>query len=278
MFKKVITLLIIIATLLSINVFAVDSYGGYDIPVDIDINGDFIKCVQKPILIEGTTYIPLRAFSDSIGGIVTWDESKNAATMEKDGHTFIFYPDKEYCIIDGEQKKHPSIMYKDLTFIPVRAVSETLGFDVSWDDFNLTVKIVADNVNVSEVCKDKSYTYEDILYLGKIIQIECGYSPFEVKLGVAGTIVNRMKSSAFPNTIKEVIFDTKYGVQFPPAHTDMINRTPTKESITAGKCALNGVNIVGNSLYFIETRNAGSSWAHKNRPHYTNIGSMSFYE
>ncbi len=42
--------------------------------------------------------------------------------------------------------------------------------------------------------------------------------------------------------------------------------------------ALNGINIIGNSLYFIETRNAESSWLHKNSPRYTNVGSMSFYK
>ena len=78
--------------------------------------------------------------------------------------------------------------------------------------------------------------------------------------------------------IKNVIFDTKYGVQFPPVHTTRINETPSYESIVAAKCVLNGVNIVGNSLYFIEKRNAASSWAHRNRPFFGNIHDMCFYE
>lgn len=276
--KKTIVLIVAIIALLSINVFAVDSYGGYDIPIDIDINGDFIKCVQKPILIDGTTYIPLRAFSDAIGGVVSWDEVQEAATMEKDGHVFVFYTGKDHCLIDGIENNHPSIMYKDLTFIPVRAVSETLNYNVSWDEFYLTVKIVAEGVDVPEECKDRTYTYEDALYLGKIIQIESGYSLFDIKLGVGRVVFNRAKTAGFPDTVKEVIFDSRYGVQFPPVFTDAINRTPSKESMIAAKCAMNGVNLVGNSLYFIETRNAKSSWAHNNRPHYINIGSMSFYE
>lgn len=276
--KKTIILVVVIIVLASINVFAAYSYGGYDIPVDIEVNGEFIKCIQKPIIIDGTTYIPLRAFSDAIGGVVNWNTEEETATMEKDGHTFVFYPGKDFCLIDGEQKNHFSIIHKDLTFIPVRAVSEVLNYEVSWDSFNLTVKIVAQGVTIPQACADRSYTYEDIMYLGKIIQIESGYSPFEVKLGVGGVVLNRVKSGSFPNSIKEVVFDTRYGVQFPPMHTDMINRTPSEESVIAAKCVLNGVNIVGNSIYFIESRNASKSWAHKNRPYYTNIHSMNFYE
>lgn len=278
--KTIVSVIIILIMLFSINVSAVgvDTYGGYDIPVDIEINGDLIKCVQKPILINYTTHIPLRAFSDAIGGVVEWDNNEYAAIMKKDGHTFVFYPEKDYCLIDGEEKNYPSVMYKDLTFIPVRAVSEVLGYDVSWDDFYQTVKITASGVAVPEECKDRSYTYEDVLYLGKIIQIESGYSPFAVKLGVGGVVFNRVKSASFPNNVKDVIFDTKYGVQFPPVHTDMINAVPSKECMIAAKCVLNGVSVVGKSLYFIESRNAQSSWVHNNRPHYTDIYSMSFYE
>ena len=278
MLKKVIAVISGMLILFSVNVFAADTYKGYKIPVDIDINGSFIKCVQKPIIIEGTTYLPLRAFSDAIGGKIDWNSEKNTATMKKSGHTFVFYPGKGYCTIDGKEKKYASLIYKNLTFIPVRAVSEKLGYSVKWDDFYLTVKITAPDIEVPKKSRDTSYSYEDIMFLGKITQIESGYQHFDVQLGVAGTVINRVKSPEFPGTIKDVIFDTKYGTQFPPAHTDKFNKTPSKESIIAAKCVLNGVNIIGNSLYFIDTKYASSSWAHNNRPHYADIYDMSFYE
>lgn len=278
MFKKVTVMIAVLMMLLCVNAFAVDTYGGYTVPVDIEVNGHFIKCAHKPILINNSTYIPLRAFSDAIGGIIEWNETEMSATLGVDGHFFVFYPDKDFCLVDGTPKNYTSVFYNDLTFIPVRAVSEVLGYDVSWDDFYLTVKITAPNVNIPENLIDYSYTYEDIMYLGKITQIESGYQHFMVKLGVAGTVVNRVKSPRFPNGIKDVIFDTKYSVQFPPAHTDKINVTPSKESIIASKCVLNGVNVIGNSLYFVDTAYAPSSWVHNNRPHYITLYDMAFYE
>lgn len=276
--RKFVCLLLVMLCMMSSAVFAADSYEGYQIPVDIEVNGYFIKCTEKPIIIGGTTYIPLRAFSDAVGGSIFWDESQRFATMEKGGHSFVFYPDDGRCLIDDVVSDYPSVLHRNLTFIPVRVVSETLGYNVSWDDFYLTVKITAPDIEISEDFRDDCYTYEDMLYLGKITQIESGYEPFSVKLGVAGTVMNRVKSSKFPNTVKDVVFDTKYGVQFPPAHTSKIDVTPAKGTMIAAKCALQGIQVVGNSLYFIDTEIASQSWAHNNRPFYCTLDGMNFYE
>lgn len=276
--KKIICLILALFLLMSVTVFAADTYGGYSIPVDIEINGHFIKCAEKPIIIDGTTYIPLRAFSDAVGGRISWDEAQRCAIIEQDGHTFAFYPDNGRCLIDQVASDYHSVLYHDLTFIPVRVVSETLGYSVSWDDFYLTVKITASNIEIPQEFRDSSYSYEDMLYLGKITQIESGNDHFMVKLGVAGTVMNRVQSSKFPNTVKGVIFDTKYGVQFPPAHTSKMDVTPTKDTMIASKCALNGVQVVGNSLYFIDTSVASKSWAHNNRPFHCTLYGMNFYE
>lgn len=278
MLKRIFFMLSVLLMMLSQTAFAADTYGGYHVPVDIEVNGHFIRCAEKPILLDGTTYIPLRAFSDAVGGSISWNEPEMAAMMEKNGHSFVFYPDKETCLIDGVEKQYPSVLEHNLTFVPVRAVSEVLGYDVLWDSYYLTVKITAPGIEVPEECRDFSYTYDDILYLGKITQIESGSQPFVVKLGIAATVMNRVKSPKFPNSVKDVIFDKKYGVQFPPAHTDKMNLTPSKENIIAAKCALAGVNPIKNSLYFIDTRNASSSWVHNNRPHCVTLHGMAFYQ
>lgn len=278
MLKKITVIFILTILIAAVPAFAADSYGGYEVPVDIAINGSFIRCTHKPILVNNSTYIPLRAFADAVGADISWDEEQNAATMTKDGHTFVFYTEKSYSLIDGEKSDYGAILYKDLTFVPVRAVSEALGYGVEWDDLYLTVKITASDVTVAEAFIDTSYTYEDILYLSKITQVESGYQSFETKIGVSNTVLNRVRSSQFPNTVKDVIFDTKYSVQFPPAHTDKMNVTPSKESVIAAKCALNGVELVGESLYFVDVEYAAGSWVHNNRPYYTTIGDTSFYK
>ncbi len=278
MFKKFVITLVFLVALSGITVLAADQYGGYDVPVDIQINGDYINCVKKPFLENGSTYIPLRAFSEAIDAQIDWDEETQTATMIKDNHKFEFCSDNDYSTIDGERCELSSLNRDFLTFIPVRIISETLDYGVEWDDYYLTVKITAPQVVVPEEAKDYLYNFEDILYLGKIIMLEAGSGGINTKIAIANTIINRVESASFPNTIKDVIFDTNYSVQFPPAHTDRMNETPSKECIIAAKCALNGVELVGDSLYFISAKAAPKSWANSHRPYHSTVGNTAFYE
>ena len=123
--KKILCLFFILILFVSSTAFAVDTYSGYHIPVDIAVNDCLIRCVEKPIMVDGTTYIPLRAFSDAVGGSISWDEVNRAAVMGKDGHSFLFYPDENRCVIDGAATDYSVVLYENLTFIPVRAVCET---------------------------------------------------------------------------------------------------------------------------------------------------------
>ena len=277
MFKKLIITLAFLLALTSVSVLGADKYKGYELPVVIDINGNFIKCDQKPFLENGVTYIPLRAFAYALSSPVYWDGNTQTAIMVKDNHSLKFCVTDNYCTVDGVQKPCSVIVRQGLMFVPVRILSEALGYGVSWDNSYMTVKITAPDVAVQPNYVDYSYTYEDILYLAKITMLESGTGSLDMKIAICNTILNRVKSSQFPNTIKGVIFDTNYGTQFPPAHTDKINKTPSLECFIAAKCALNGVNLAGNSLYFISTKAAPKSWAHKNRTFYKTIGSTNFY-
>jgi spore germination cell wall hydrolase CwlJ-like protein len=65
-------------------------------------------------------------------------------------------------------------------------------------------------------------------------------------------VLNRKKSPYFPDTIHDVIFEVDTGyVQFPPAHRSGFRETePDNKSIIAAKMALEGINNIGDCLYF----------------------------
>ena len=92
MLKKMFSFLLVVLMLSSVTAFAIDTYGGYDVPVDIEINGSLIQCDQKPVLIDSTTYIPLRAFSDAIGGTIGWNAEKKKQLWKKGDTAFCFRP------------------------------------------------------------------------------------------------------------------------------------------------------------------------------------------
>ena len=79
-------------------------------------------------------------------------------------------------------------------------------------------------------------------------------------------------------SVFKYLFTISFAISFPPAHTERIEETPSKECIIAAKCTLNGVELVGNSIYFISTKAAPNSWVAKNRPYHSTVGNTAFYE
>jgi N-acetylmuramoyl-L-alanine amidase len=84
-------------------------------------------------------------------------------------------------------------------------------------------------------------------------------------------------SREFPNTVRGVIFDNRWGIQFTPVANGTIYQNPTQESIRAAKLCLEGARTAGNSLYFLNPAESSNFWVVNNRPYVTTIGSHSFY-
>ena len=123
------------------------------------------------------------------------------------------------------------------------------------------------------------YEYENdhIYWLSRIINAESESEPFKGKVAVGNVVLNRVKSLEFPNSIYGVIFDKKYGVQFEPTINGSIYNTPTHQSVSAAKRALNGENNIGSCLYFLNPKIASSFWIVNNRQYYTTISNHDFY-
>lgn len=107
--------------------------------------------------------------------------------------------------------------------------------------------------------KAKPFTEKDMLLLAKITQVEAGYESYEGQLGVANVILNRMKDSRFPNSVKDVIYS---GRQFPPAHNGKLDKSkPNASVLRAAKDAFNGKNNVEKAVYFFNPKvSKGSFW------------------
>jgi N-acetylmuramoyl-L-alanine amidase len=98
------------------------------------------------------------------------------------------------------------------------------------------------------------------------------------KIAVGNVVLNRVRSSAYPNTIYGVIFDKRYGIQFSPVANGTIYNTPTAESIIAAKICLEGYTLSNEILYFLNPSIVGSSWITKTRPYAFKVGNHAFYK
>ncbi len=129
----------------------------------------------------------------------------------------------------------------------------------------------------SMVKPDSAYDYEDLYWLSRIISAEAKGESFTGQIGVGTVVLNRVKSGQFPNTVKGVVFDKKYGTQFTPVANGSIYSTPTESAIIAAKMCLDGYTLSGSVLYFLNPRISTSSWIQNNRKYAFRVGNHDFY-
>jgi N-acetylmuramoyl-L-alanine amidase len=123
-------------------------------------------------------------------------------------------------------------------------------------DLVKVVKPVKTQIASMEISK---FTEDEIDLLARLVRAEAQTEPFEGKIAVACVVLNRVESSQFPDTIKEVIYQRG---QFQPVSNGEINEPADEESIAAVKEALSDQrNLVPeSSLFFYNPDIATSRW------------------
>lgn len=251
-----------------------------NIPIDISVNGSFIKTDAPAFIDYDTTFVPIRFVSDALGAhSVTWDQSRATATIKQGSTTIQITENKKEAYVNGRKVilNKSARIHSGRLYVPVRFVAESFGARVGWDDTYYIVQINKSGVSVNSSLIDWRYTKDEIFWLGRIIEAESSGEPASGKVAVGNVILNRVKSNEFPNTIYTVIFDRTHGVQFEPIMNGSIYNTPSAESMISAKRALRGENFAGNSLYFLNPRTAANSWIANNRPYYMTIHNHDFY-
>lgn len=101
------------------------------------------------------------------------------------------------------------------------------------------------------------YTEEDLKLLACLVHSEAGDQCYEGKLAVANVVLNRIKSSKYPNTLKKVIYQpgqftvsSSGSLAKQLANYDNYTSNSQKLSIKAARAALEGANNIGKRLYF----------------------------
>lgn len=119
----------------------------------------------------------------------------------------------------------------------------------------------------------------ELYWLSRIVHAEAEAEPYEGKVAVGNVVMNRVNSSAFPNTIKGVIFEYFQNIpQFSPVADGTIYNTPSAASIQAAKAALAGQNQVGTATYFFNPDKSAAKWIVDNKTYVKRIGDHVFYK
>ena len=114
-------------------------------------------------------------------------------------------------------------------------------------------------INKIEVYAAGSSQTSNVQLLARAINGEARGEPYEGQVAVGAVIMNRVRSSSFPNTMAGVIYQEG---AFTAVSDGQIN-VPIEEGSTvlkAAQDALNGWDPTGGALYYFNPNTATSSW------------------
>ena len=97
----------------------------------------------------------------------------------------------------------------------------------------------------------------DVELLARLIHGEARGEPYVGMVAVGAVVLNRVRSSRFPNTLAGVIYQAG---AFDAVSDGQINLTPNEQSRRAARDALNGWDPTGGCLYYYNPATATSSW------------------
>lgn len=107
-----------------------------------------------------------------------------------------------------------------------------------------------------------SYSNSDINLLARLVYGEARGESYTGQVAVAAVVLNRVRSSSFPNTISGVIYQP---YAFSIVLDGQINLTPNETAYKAAKAAMNGYDPTGGAIYYYNPRTATSSWIYSKK-------------
>lgn len=143
--KKIVTL--VLALVIALSAFAPCLAAEY---VDVEINGQKIEFDVPAQIINDRTMVPMRKIFETLGAEVEWYEAEQGIlALTPQGKVIVMKIGANRMIVGNiatnEEKKVeldvPPMLVDSRTLVPVRAISESLGYNVEWVEETQTVKI-----------------------------------------------------------------------------------------------------------------------------------------
>mgnify|MGYP004668314983 CR=1 FL=1 len=126
--------------------------------VNIVIDGEELNLDVAPQIIDGRVMIPIRGVLENLGALVKWDDETQTVSARKSSKTVSLEIgsndvtlDKGETNDDGSAKTETiqtdvaAQLVSDRTLVPLRVISEAMGYGVDWNVETYTVSITTDN-------------------------------------------------------------------------------------------------------------------------------------
>ena len=241
----------------------------------LSVGGENLWNQASARLVEGgTTYVSLRTVAELLAPAAKVSWENGTAWVRGNGLTLSARPGDVWLTVNDRALyvPHGVLLENGRTLVPIRVLAEALGGFVDWSrEKGITLTVGTGRAT------PPAFTADDLYWMSRIISAESRGEPLAGKLAVGTVVLNRVASSEFPDSIYDVIFDRKWGVQFEPVANGTIYNEPTQESVLAAKLVLEGAREAGDSLYFLAPDLANNHWIMENREFVVTIGCHWFY-
>ncbi len=121
------------------------------------------------------------------------------------------------------------------------------------------------------------FSAADLDLLARLVRAESGGEPYLGQVAVAASVLNRVKSSQYPNTLRGVIYQVSGGyIQYCPVRNGTINRPANASARKAVEEAVNGRDPSNGATGFYNPRFTSNAWV-RSRPVTTSIANHVFF-
>ena len=134
--KKGLKILVIwIIAIISIATFNTNSMAATTSPIKVLIEGKNVIFDTKPQIISGRTLVPMRAIFEALGLTVSWDNVNMIASGTNSEYALKFKIGSNKATVNGKSLSLDvaASQIGGRTMIPLRFLSENMGYNVVWD-------------------------------------------------------------------------------------------------------------------------------------------------
>jgi len=105
---------------------------------------------QNPVIVDGRTLVPVRGVFEMLGFDVDWNPDTRRATLTRDADEIVIAIGSINFFTNGTSHSLdvPAQIVGGSTMLPIRAVLESVGYGLSWDEATNTVVIISESAGL----------------------------------------------------------------------------------------------------------------------------------
>ncbi|MDD4689886.1 MAG: copper amine oxidase N-terminal domain-containing protein [Eubacteriales bacterium] len=109
----------------------------------VKLNDNILGFEQPPVVEDDRTLVPMRFLFEQMGADVNWNEQTQTAKVSQNNETISFSIDEKNAKVNNATVTMdvPARLINDKTMVPLRFLSEELGYTVTWDEETNTASI-----------------------------------------------------------------------------------------------------------------------------------------